>query len=248
MRYVGGKTRIAKWVADNVLPLARGRTVYLEPFVGSGANFVKHAPQFESVTAADGHLDLILMWQAVASGWIPPEHVTREEYAALKTAEPSALRGFVGFGASFSGKWFGGYVDTAWDAHWKRFTKPYSGAARASVLKAASAFQRARILHADYQTHTPDENTLVYCDPPYADTLGYGGSSKFDSAVFWATARHWAENGTLVIVSEAVAPSGWRVLATRERKAMLRVATNEANEVRQESLFVYDVDKGRSTK
>ena len=140
MRYVGGKTRIAKWVAEHVSSLTNGHNTYLEPFVGSGATFVKLAPRFQSAIAADDHADLILMWKALAAGWDPPEHVSKDEYVALRAAEPSALRGFVGFGASFSGKWFGGYVDTAWDEHWKRYTKPYLRAARASVIESRDVF------------------------------------------------------------------------------------------------------------
>ena len=60
--------------------------------------------------ASDSHEDLILMWQALMRGEMEPfADVTEVEYAALKTAAPSARRGFVGFGASFGGGWFGGY-------------------------------------------------------------------------------------------------------------------------------------------
>lgn len=237
MRYVGGKARIASWVADAVLALKGGRTDYLEPFVGSGAVFAKLAPKFERATAADAHIDLIMMWQALAAGSVPPESVSKDEYLALKRAAPSALRGFVGFGASFGGKWFGGYVDTAWDAHWNRYTKPYLAAARKSVIRDAEAFKRATIVCADYRVHEVGPNHLVYCDPPYADTLGYGGAGPFDSVEFWATATRWAERGALVVVSEAKAPQGWKLHATRERKAMLRVAVGGENESRVESLF-----------
>ena len=240
MRYVGGKTRIAKWVAEHVSSLTNGHNTYLEPFVGSGATFVKLAPRFQSAIAADDHADLILMWKALAAGWDPPEHVSKDEYVALRAAEPSALRGFVGFGASFSGKWFGGYVDTAWDEHWKRYTKPYLRAARASVIESRDVFTRASILKADYREHAPGRHTLVYCDPPYAGTLGYGGTSRFDSAEFWGVARRWAGLGATVVVSESQAPVGWRVLAERERKAMLRVAVNEENETRREALWIVD--------
>lgn len=240
MRYVGGKTRIAKWVAEHVSSLTNSHNTYLEPFVGSGATFVKLAPRFQSAIAADDHADLILMWKALAAGWDPPEHVSKDEYVALRAAEPSALRGFVGFGASFSGKWFGGYVDTAWDEHWKRYTKPYLRAARASVIESRDVFTRASILKADYREHAPGRHTLVYCDPPYAGTLGYGGTSRFDSAEFWGVARRWAGLGATVVVSESQAPVGWRVLAERERKAMLRVAVNEENETRREALWIVD--------
>lgn len=238
MRYVGGKTRIATWIAEQIKPLVGSKTCYLEPFVGSGATFAKHAPWFERAIAADSHRDLILMWQMIASGWIPPEHVSKEEYFALKNAEPSALRGLVGFGASFSGKWFGGYVDTTWDAHWNRFTKPYLAAARTSVLKLVDVFKRAKIVHADYRDHAVDETMFVYCDPPYEGTLGYGGTDPFDPVAFWKTATEWHRQGAIVVVSESTAPDGWKLIATRERKAMLRVSKGEENETRRECLFI----------
>ena len=239
MRYVGGKSKIATWVAGHVLTLAGKHTTYLEPFVGSGATFINHAPRFQVAVAADDHTDLILMWQAIASGWEPPHHVTKEEYLALRHAEPSALRGLVGFGASFGGKWFGGYVqdsDALTRARWNN--GPFLAAARKSVLKGREVFARATIVRCDYREHRPDSQTLVYCDPPYAGTLGYGGTSKFDSVEFWNTARKWVEAGATVVVSESQAPIGWRVLAERERKAALRIAIHEENNLRREALFV----------
>jgi len=252
MRYVGGKSRIARWIRESIKPLVNGHTRYLEPFVGSGACFTELAPLFRTTVAADSHLDLILMWQAIAAGWDPPEHISREVYMELRNSEPSPLRGFVGFGASFSGKWFGGYVDTAWDAHWQRFTKPYLAAAKKSVLAAAPTFRTAAsIQHTDYRTHYVDPTTIVYCDPPYAGTLGYGGTEPFDSAAFWMQAEHWSRSGALVVVSESQAPKGWQPLAVRERKAMLRVAKGTENEVRREALFVFNsvppVSPGRNS-
>lgn len=240
MRYVGGKTKIAKWVVEHVSPLQNSHLTYLEPFVGSGAIFIRLAPRFDTSIAADVHPDLILMWQAVADGWNPPEQVTKDEYIALRNAEPSALRGFVGFGASFGGKWFGGYVqdsDALTRARWNN--GPFVAAARTSVLKARDAFRKAKIIHLDYRAHRPDSHTLIYCDPPYAGTLGYGGTSKFDSAEFWGIAQGWSELGATVVVSESNAPPGWRMLAARERKAALRVAVQQENEMRREALWIY---------
>jgi DNA adenine methylase len=238
MRYVGGKTKISKWVAENVVPIIGDRSIYLEPFVGSGGVFVKLAPHFQTIVAADIHPDLILMWQALVAGWDPPVHVTKEEYLALKAAAPSALRGLVGFGASFGGKWFGGYVDTAYDAHWDRRTKPFLAAARESVLKALPVFKRALIQMKDYHDHRVTAGTVIYCVHPYKDTLGYGDTGKFNTEDFWRTAKQWAEIGALVVVSEAQAPSGWRVLAQRERKTTLHGGVGSANTTRNEALYV----------
>lgn len=237
MRYVGGKSRISGWVQVNLEPFISRNSRYLEPFVGGGAVLVRMAPLFEVVEAGDAHEDLILMWQAAQSGWTPPEHVTREEYEALRHAEPSALRGFVGFGASFSGKWFGGYVDQAWDNYHKRMTKPYAQAASRAVVKDAAKFSRVAFKHRDYIEWQPSAGTLVYCDPPYAAGTGY--SCSFDPVQFWRTAETWASAGADVVVSEAEAPQGWSVLAERERAHMLRATKGMPQAQRREALFVY---------
>lgn len=239
MRYVGGKSHLSNWIRDHILKLVPVRERYAEPFVGGGGSFVKLAPYFTATMAADAHLDLILMWRAVAAGWDPPEHVSREQYDSLRQAEPSALRGFVGFGSSFSGKWFGGYVDTVFDKFYNRPTLPYLAAARRSVLKCGSVFGRAaRIVHADYTTLSFRPGTVVYCDPPYAGTLGYAGTSVgFDSAKFWRVAATWAAAGAQVFVSESQAPYGWECVARVERKSKLRVAYGEPNSSRMEALW-----------
>lgn len=237
MRYVGGKHRIARWIGEQVRPIIDGRTCYLEPFVGSAAVFSVLAPSFRSRTASDSHPDLILMLRAIGDGWDPPAHVSREEYVRLRSEPPSALRGLVGFGSSFGGKWFGGYVDTVFDKHHQRQTKPYLAAARASLLKIADLLASSRIKRADYRKHSVDRRHLVYCDPPYAGgVLGYG--EKFDTEEFWDVAGTWRKRGATVVVSESAAPRGWRELARRQRKHMLRATKLVEQEQRDEVLWI----------
>lgn len=235
MRYVGGKTRIAKWVAEHVLSLRRGgETTYLEPFVGSGATFKLIAPHFENAVASDAHPDLIMMWQAMAAGWRPSrDWVSKEEYAALKKAPADAWRGLVGFGSSYSGKWFGGYVDTPWDSYHKRFVKPSLATAIRVASETSKAMAGRKIFRAGFEEHSPGSTHIVYCDPPYAGTQGYGGA--FDHARFWDVAGQWRAAGATVVVSEESAPDGWRVLAERTRKAFL--GPDKARD-RSERLFV----------
>ena len=238
MRYEGGKSRIAGWVEESIKPLIPECKRYVEPFIGSGAVFVKLSSHFDQVFAGDAHEDLILLYQSVASGWVPPEHISREDYQSLRHSAPSALRGFVGYGASFGGKWFGGYVDTVWDTHHQRQTKPYAQAASRSLVKIASALARAELRNVGYSEWDIRPGDLVYCDPPYANTLGYPAAGEvFNSGEFWKVAESWHGLGAIVVVSESYAPEGWSVLAERERKSMLRVATGEANSVRVERLF-----------
>lgn len=217
MNYLGGKAMIAKWVAEHVLLRKGDRTHYLEPFLGSGAVFREIAPHFSTTVASDIHPDLILMWQALVNGWIPPETITREEYQQLKKAEPSALRGIVGFGSSFRGKWFGGY-DTFISP--KRDGKTFKGSAVNKSLSLVPILKHATITCCSYQDHSPNSSTVVYCDPPYAHSTGY--SHSFNSESFWSTMRKWREVGATVIISERTAPSDFSVIASRTRCSPLK--------------------------
>ena len=246
--YVGSKAKIASWVAGHILARARYRPHYLEPFVGSGSVFRLVAPSFPHATASDIHTDLILMWKAVAEGWVPPETVTEAEYETLKRCGPSAMRGFVGFQSSFGAKWFGGYVrssglvDRAEDAH-----RSYLRKARLEILASAAAFQTAHVVCKDYRHHEPNSETVVYCDPPYASTLGYGSvrdsdAQRFDTHVFWDTMNTWHDRGAIIVVSELEAPEGW--VSIGERDVPTKVALHRVPQ-RTEKLFVKDDIPGR---
>ena len=56
----------------------------------------------------------------------------------------------------------------------------------------------------------PKAGDVVYADPPYSNTTGYGGA--FDSGVFWDIMRWWRITGVKVFVSEYNAPPDWRVI------------------------------------
>jgi DNA adenine methylase len=113
MQYMGGKSRIAKPIAAAILEATSARCSYVEPFMGAGSVAAQLVPQFKRAYLSDASEDLIALWSAVQRGWEPPVEVTSAEYASLREAAPSALRGFAGYGCSFGGKWFGGYARNA---------------------------------------------------------------------------------------------------------------------------------------
>lgn len=200
MRYMGGKAKIANEISAIIRARHLEVQSYYEPFVGAGWTLTKLAPYYSPVLATDVHPDLILMWQAIQEGWIPPVEISREEYAALRYAPPSPLRAFVGFGLSFGGKWFGGYATARGD--------DYIGAARRGVLRKAESMRGVEFRCADYRDWTPVLGTLVYADPPYGSTTAYSGTDKFDTAEFWSYMQKWASAGCHVYVSEYSAPDG----------------------------------------
>ena len=240
MRYVGGKARIANFVEQSILGATQLRQRYVEPFLGSGVVLSRMRPHFAEAFASDSHEDLMMMWKSVRDGVALPTHCSKERYEELRKSGPSPERGLVGFGSSFSGKWFGGFVDTVYDKHHKRITKPYLLAAHKSVYQLRDVLKKTILEHCSYEHVPVHSNDVVYCDPPYKGTLGYRDAGPFDHQSFWKKAEEWTRAGAFVVVSESMAPENWRVLAERTRKSMLRVAGNEENTIRSERLYVLD--------
>jgi DNA adenine methylase len=238
VRYVGGKARIAKWIRDHVLAVAdkyRGVDLtYVEPFVGSGAVLeqIVKTRRFARHIANDIHPDLIRMWHALSrEGWSPPLYLDKEEYKALQNSRvSSALRGYAGFACSFGGKFFGG--------HEKRVGRGRNkcdgqGIERSHVLRAARLLRGVELKNADYSDLVIPPYSIVYCDPPYAETQGYD-SGDFDHRRFWTTMNQWVKDGAIVLVSEYDGP--WPVHDELGRQSVL--AHTMGGDRRVERLFM----------
>ncbi len=210
MRYVGSKAKLAKAIESHIIKF-EGQ-VYCEPFCGGLNSFARIAPHYPVSLASDSHPDLIAMWKAAYYGWVPPTTLTLDEYQSLKDApDYSALRGFVGFGCSFGGKWFGGYAKGGVNS--KGEPRNHIAESSRAVQARIASLRNTKVAFQcmDYEWVWPSQGWVIYCDPPYAGTLGYG--SDFDSDNFWKVASGWAAVGAKVFVSEYVAPSDWECVA-----------------------------------
>lgn len=239
MRYVGGKGRIAKALAETIRANTDAATIY-EPFMGGGAMTAALAPHFDEVLAGDAHEDIALMWMAVLDGWVPPA-VTKERYQELRYSPVStAERGFAGSGGSFGGRWFEGFAQGGFKASGE--PRNHQEESVRAVTKDRDNMLRGRVsvYHKDYRAWPLDcgEPAAIYCDPPYA------ASSKakryavgFDSAEFWA----WAEAQSRwhdVFVSEYEAPEGWVPLWEGAKRQSLVIGSGN-REMRIERLFKF---------
>lgn len=131
----------------------------------------------------DRHEYLIAMLQGVQQGYNLPEHITLEQYRYIrenKDADP-VLAGFVGFGCSFGGKWFGGYARNKTGTN-------YAEQSKRSLLKDMATLQDAQFVCGDYRRLCIPPNSVIYADPPYNNTTGYTGD-KFDTTEFWIAMR-----------------------------------------------------------
>lgn len=235
MQYQGGKSRIASQLSAKIRQLHPTEMEIWEPFCGGGAMTLALAKAGFSVHASDNHPDLILLWQALMRGETEPfADVTEEEYARLKTAEPSARRGFVGFGASFGGAWWGGYARRRFCGGKPATIQPYQEAARfCTKLRGLKVY----FALAGYTT-VPD-HVLVYADPPYLGTKPYKGSPPFDHAAFWQWV--YTRSGS-TFVSELQGPDGlstvWRKLHKSQNSSNSRTTRSTAKIIeREEKLF-----------
>ena len=230
MRYFGGKTRTCKDISSIIKE--RKNKAFLSPFVGGG--WVEQYIEGKKVIA-DKHYYLIEMYKALQNGWLPPTELTREEYDYIKNNkdEKPYLTGFVGFGCSFAGKWFGGYA------------KDNSG--RNYCLNAYNSIQKkidngllkdSELIHTDYKALNPI-NMVVYCDPPYKGTTQYDKNivGEFNHEEFWDTMRKWSENNE-VYISEYNAPDDFEVIWEKPIKLDIRNKNNE-KEARIEKLFKF---------
>lgn len=239
MRYMGGKGRVAKRIAETILAQTPDNSgTYWEPFVGGGAMASRMGHHFNTANYSDIHPDLMLMWQALHDGWEPPTIVTYDEYQQFRySTEPSALRGLVGFGGSFGGRWFEGYARGGNNADGTpRNHQAESARAVLKDIAGMRAVESTTFSCGDALLIEPADGDVVYCDPPYAGTTNYSRTDRLDHDKFWATAEEWASNGSHVFVSEYSAPAGWECIWEQPLRSSVRVGSADRH-IATERLF-----------
>lgn len=229
MQYMGGKSRISKQISEILNSAINKDTPFVSLFCGSCA--IESKVQADVKILNDKHPYLIAMWQALQNGWMPPDVVTKEEYYRVKANmdENPALTGFVGFGCSFGGKWWGGYAkDKRGD--------DYCGQAKRGLLKDLVGIQSATFTCLDYRDVEIPDGAVVYCDPPYVNTTGYT-VGQFDTDEFWDYMRQLSKRCD-VYISEESAPDDFECIWSKEKVRTLEKNDN-VGRVKVEKLFKY---------
>lgn len=192
MRYFGGKARISKELAAFLQQQLQPNQAFVDLFCGA-CNIISKIKAPVRI-ANDIHPALIAMWKHVqkTGGSDLPTSLTKEEYYATKENGPLWLQGFVGFGCSFAGKWWGGFAK---DSLGKR---SYCLNAYNSTVKKAITLKDVIFTCGDYRDVSIPKGALVYCDIPYKGTTSYASVPSFSHADFYA----WAREHENVYVSE----------------------------------------------
>lgn len=225
MHYFGGKARTTKSISE--ILNKENCEVYLEPFVGAGWILQNINPKIQRI-ANDSNQYLVDLLKAIQSGWIPPSSVSEELYDLIKKNPGNYdpfLVGFVAFGCSHSGKFFGGYARD-------NTGRNYALNAKNSLLKKKPKFNNVIFSCLDYEEFllknvVSDKKILIYTDPPYACTTKYKGSN-FHYDKFWDIMRKYRQMSNVKLyISEYNAPSDFTSIWEHKTKTDMHCENNE---------------------
>lgn len=222
MQYLGGKHKIARHIVPFMeMFYRRDHTTWVEPFMGA-CNTLALASGDRIGNDIDP--DLVALFKALQKGFDPPSKVTEEEYNRIKenpSAYPPELCAFVGFGCSFGGKKWASFARN------KR-GREFAEVARRGLQRKMRTLSRVRFVNGGFQDLEMPSRSFIYCDPPYAHTLGYG--HPFDHDEFWQWCRDKSLQGHTVLISEYSAPDDFEPITSSKQRTSFNNSQNWATE------------------
>lgn len=180
LKYPGAKWRISNWIIGHFPE----HKVYCEPFFGSGAVFFKKQPSYiETINDRDGNIvnlfEVCRKFPEELSAAINMTPFAREEFAncyEMNVADPieRARRTLVRFHQSFGTS---NSLKNSW-----RNVQTYGGPRCATmwnylpetIIQCCERLKEAQIENIDgieLIKRYDDKETLIYCDPPYLQSL-----------------------------------------------------------------------------
>lgn len=220
MKYMGSKRRIAKQIIPIMLEGRYPGQYYIEPFCG-GCNTLEHVEG--NRIGSDIHPELISMWKSVAHGWLPPTFpITEEFYNHIKEDSSrytslyhKTMVGYAGFALSYGGKFWGGYRRD------KAGKRDYSLEAFRNALIQFPKLHGVWFECTSYENLLIPSRSIIYCDPPYLGTTGYGKKNHFKTGAFWQWCKLQVDKGHTVFASEYYCPIPHTVVFEKEQTSTL---------------------------
>lgn len=237
IKYMGSKRRLAKHLLPIILEGRKEGQWYVEPFVG-GANMIENVDG--NRLGADVNKYLVACLKLIRDNPNSlPDLITEDEYNAAKDSDSisDGLRGYIGFAMSFGGKFFGGYRrDKAGTTGDIENMKTQSRRSKSAAIKQSELLKGVWFRNKSYLDLVLPPDSIVYCDPPYANTTKY--KSDFDHDVFWQWVRDKTSAGHAVFVSEYNAPDDFVAIWEMELSNTLSKDADAARKA-TEKLFIH---------
>lgn len=212
MKYMGSKARIADEILPIIMESYTDGTYYVEPFCG-GMNMMSRLGNNVNRIANDANYYLIAMWRDLIDGVSFPTCIPRESYIIARTSYneqdgmlPDSLIGWVGWMASYNGRFFdGGY--SGHDVKTENGkSRDYIGEQIRNTLTQVDNLKGVELHSGDYAALPIPKNSIIYCDIPYKNTKQYSTSKDFDYERFYTWCENMAQLGHSVYISEYEMP------------------------------------------
>lgn len=226
MKYMGSKARIAKDILPIILKDRKPGQWYVETMVG-GANLIDkvECPRL----ASDINPYVIEALKLIRDNPESlPEVITEAEYRELKKEkELNGLTGVVGFGCSFGSRFFQGFA--------RGEGRNFMAETKRNAVNQSPLLKGIMFLPLPYDKVDIPENSIIYCDPPYAGAKKY--EDYFCHVTFWDWVRTKSLEGHSVFVSEYNAPEDFLCIWQKD----LTTSFSTADSIKAtEKLFIYD--------
>ena len=229
MKLMGSKSRIAKDIVPIIQECIDSNRLntYIEPFVG-GCNVIDKI-SCPKRYGYDKNKYLIALFKHLQNGGQLLPEVSRELYSEVRANYKSGeyedwYVGNIGFLASYNCRWFdGGYAKSGYEKTKTGYRHRDYYKESKDNIEAQIPYVRDVIFNVqDYIELVSDSTSMIYCDPPYANTKKFANALNFDYEKFWDTMRKWSKNN-FVLISELSAPKDfvciWEKSVSRSIKA-----------------------------
>ncbi len=225
MRRQGGKGRVRKPFADLL-----GRAVELGGFrrvedrcCGSLAvsrGLFERVPSIQITAAVDLCPALIACLRAVKGGWDPPGELTPENYdliaARCTPRSDNPMAAFALIFCSYGGKWAAGRIadDDRWPGHKSEGASVSAAAkARRDLISLRPMLLGTQLMCGDYEAWWPEDDALIYVDPPFEGTEPYPEVAPFNSPRMRRVLAERSRRQAVFVSEDHMTPDWREVLA-----------------------------------
>jgi DNA adenine methylase len=201
---MGSKRRIAKEILPLMLAEREIGQFWVEPFVGGG-NMIDKVTGNRIGSDVNPYTIQALISIRDNVDQLPKnnQEFTESDYKALRISDDYKFKGYAGFAFAFGAIWLGG---------WRRCSRnaDYVKESYNSAVKQSPYLQGIELYTCSYDELFIPKNSIIYCDPPYANTTKYKDSIDHDK--FWNWCRQKAKQGHKVFISEYNAPDDFKCI------------------------------------
>lgn len=238
MRYLGSKSRIKDDLYPIITEHLDGTNEFVDAFMG-GANIIDRV-KYNKKIGIELNPYVCAIWRRIQKdgvSWIP-KAFDEEMYYEVKFSyknkdgrSTDEMIGYVGNCLSYGSKWWGGFAKYNPKKNEDHVLEAYNGIKRQTDN--FFSLDNTQFVNCSYDAYGYKPHSVIYCDPPYANTIKY--DTDFDHHKFWEWVRKMTREGHYVYVSEYSAPSDMTCIWAKSVKEQVGKNINQ----KVEKLFIY---------